>query len=46
VIKVRDYEEALTTLNDTQYGLTGASSPNHSSLPAISRRAPKPAAQW
>jgi len=23
VIKVRDYEEALTTLNDTQYGLTG-----------------------
>jgi aldehyde dehydrogenase (NAD+) len=23
VIKVRDYEEALATLNDTQYGLTG-----------------------
>jgi len=47
VIKVRDYEAPSLTLNITQYGPDrGHHHPITPNLPAISRRAPKPAAQW
>lgn len=44
VIRVRDFEEALATLNDTEYGLTAGSSPSRCATPATSSAAPRPAA--
>ena len=45
VIKARDYEDALTMLNDTRFGLT-AGIVTRSLRHAISSGAPAPAASW